>query len=264
MKIKAIFFDIDGTLVPFGDHDVPAEVKKAINTMRSKGIKVFIATGRHGAWIDNLGDMEFDGYVTVNGGMCIAGDKQTIIYTHPIASDDISRLIAAYPGLNLEFSLVPADGDIFITAINKYVSDVCKLISVPPVPVRPIESIGNKDVVQLMAFGDKANWSDRTLYSTVLQDCEPTSWNPYFCDVIPRGSCKSAGIDKMIRHFGILPEETMAFGDGDNDISMIRYCKVGVAMGNASPDVKAAADYVTTDVTDHGIINALRHFGIIY
>ena len=56
----------------------------------------------------------------------------------------------------------------------------------------------------------------------------------------------------------------MAFGDGDNDISMIRYCKVGVAMGNASPDVKAAADYVTTDVTDHGIINALRHFGIIY
>ena len=68
----------------------------------------------------------------------------------------------------------------------------------------------------------------------------------------------------MIKHFGILPEETMAFGDGDNDISMIRYCKVGVAMGNASPDVKAAADYVTTDVTDHGIINALRHFGIIY
>ena len=47
MKIKAIFFDIDGTLVPFGDRDVPAEVKKAIKTMRSKGIKVFIATGRH-------------------------------------------------------------------------------------------------------------------------------------------------------------------------------------------------------------------------
>ncbi len=81
MKIKAIFFDIDGTLVPFGDRDVPAEVKKAIKTMRSKGIKVFIATGRHAAWIDNLGDMEFDGYVTVNGGMCIASDKPSYIPT---------------------------------------------------------------------------------------------------------------------------------------------------------------------------------------
>jgi len=90
-------------------------------------------------------------------------------------------------------------------------------------------------VVQfLMAFGDKADWSDPTLYSTVLQDCEPTSWNPYFCDVIPRDSCKSAGVEKMLQYFGILPEETMAFGDGDNDISMIRYCKIGVAMGNAS------------------------------
>lgn len=263
MKIRAVFFDIDGTLVPFGDHDVPAEVKDAIKTMRSKGIKVFIATGRHAAWIDNLGDMEFDGYVTVNGGMCISGDKETVIYTHPISPDDIKRLVAAYPHLDLEFSLVPADGDIFITAINQYVSDVCKLISVPTVPIRPIESIGNKDVVQLMAFGDKADWSDPTLYSTVLQDCEPTSWNPYFCDVIPRDSCKSAGIEKMLQHFGISHEETMAFGDGDNDISMIRYCKIGVAMGNASSDVKAAADYVTADVTDHGIVRALRHFDII-
>lgn len=65
-NIKAIFFDIDGTLVPFGTHNIPDEVKDCIRIAREKGIKVFISTGRHISWIDNLGDTEFDGYVTAN------------------------------------------------------------------------------------------------------------------------------------------------------------------------------------------------------
>ena len=55
----------------------------------------------------------------------------------------------------------------------------------------------------------------------------------------------------------------MAFGDGGNDIEMLRYAGTGVAMGNADDAVKAAADYVTTSVDDDGIMNALKHFGLI-
>ena len=55
----------------------------------------------------------------------------------------------------------------------------------------------------------------------------------------------------------------MAFGDGGNDIPIIEYAGIGVAMGNATPDVKAAADYVTGSVDEDGIISALRHFGVI-
>ena len=54
----------------------------------------------------------------------------------------------------------------------------------------------------------------------------------------------------------------MAFGDGDNDISMIEAAGVGVAMGNAAPEVQAKADFVTTAVDNHGVLNALRHFGL--
>ena len=57
--------------------------------------------------------------------------------------------------------------------------------------------------------------------------------------------------------------ETVAFGDGGNDIGMLQHAGIGVAMGNAAPDVKAAADYVTTDVDNFGVINALRHLGLI-
>ena len=62
-------------------------------------------------------------------------------------------------------------------------------------------------------------------------------------------------------HFGI--DETMAFGDGGNDIPIIRQAGIGVAMGNATDNVKAVADYVTTAVDDEGVKNALIQFGVI-
>ena len=58
-------------------------------------------------------------------------------------------------------------------------------------------------------------------------------------------------------------EETMAFGDGGNDISMLRHAGIGVAMGNANNDVKAASNYTTTSVDEDGIANALKYFGIV-
>ena len=88
-------------------------------------------------------------------------------------------------------------------------------------------------------------------------------WHPAFVDVTAKGNTKQNGIDQIIRHFGIKLEETMAFGDGGNDISMLRHAGIGVAMGNAKEEVKQAADYVTASIDDDGIAKALKHFGII-
>ena len=77
------------------------------------------------------------------------------------------------------------------------------------------------------------------------------------------GADKGKGLAAMARHFGLDISETMAFGDGGNDISIIRRAGTGVAMGNAGDNVKAAADYVTTSVDDDGVMNALVHFGVI-
>lgn len=263
MNIQAVFFDIDGTLVPFGDKDIPKEVKEAIAEMRRNGIKVFIATGRHVVWIDNIGDTEFDGYVSVNGGMCTLSDKKTVIFERCVDPSDVDRLAAVYPKLPLEFCIVPDTGDIFITGFNENTKRIWKLLNVPSVPVRDIATAKELKVVQLMGFGDEKDWNSPALYENVLRDCEATSWNPYFCDIVPHGSSKSVGIDEMLRYFGIDLSRTMAFGDGDNDLTMLRHCAIGVAMGNASDSVKAAADYVTSDVTDHGVVKALRHFGLI-
>ena len=67
----------------------------------------------------------------------------------------------------------------------------------------------------------------------------------------------------MLAHFGIAPAEAMAFGDGENDLSMLRRAGIGVAMGTASAAVKSGADYVTGTVDEDGILSALEHFGLL-
>ncbi|MCM1075871.1 MAG: Cof-type HAD-IIB family hydrolase [Bacteroides sp.] len=261
--IRAIFFDIDGTLVPFGSHGIPSEVKEAIATVRSRGVKVFIATGRHLAWIDNLGDTEFDGYVTVNGGVCLLSDKTTCIYRRVIDREDIERVIPFSHVTSIPFVAIPSDGKIFINRIDEGVRHTMRLLRVSHIDVRELDSIGDRDVVQMMAFGTEEERRACGLFGEILRECDPTSWNPYFCDIIPKGSDKSVGIDRMIEHFGIDLSETMAFGDGNNDIGMLRHVAVGVAMGNADATVKEAANYITTADTEHGVVNAFSHFGLI-
>uniref|UniRef100_A0AAU6WKR8 HAD hydrolase family protein n=2 Tax=Chryseobacterium TaxID=59732 RepID=A0AAU6WKR8_9FLAO len=88
-------------------------------------------------------------------------------------------------------------------------------------------------------------------------------WTPLFADVNAGGITKQLGIENFCKHFGIDTADTMAFGDGGNDISMLKFVKIGVAMGNANDAVKEIADFVTGDVDDDGIEKALLRFGLL-
>lgn len=257
--IKAVFFDIDGTLVSFKTHKLPDSTIRALDELKEKGIKVFIATGRQLHSINNLGTREFDGYITLNGGYCLAG-KDQVIYKHNIPAEDIEALIR-YQEEEEKFpcALVEEEG-IYLNYKDASVEEVFKMINFPEPPLRPLEENKGKEVFQLIAFFTPGQ-EERIM--SVLPHCESTRWTPLFTDVVPAGSSKAIGIDKIIGHYGISLEETMAFGDGGNDMAMLRHAAIGVAMGNAGDEVKAVADYVTTSVDDDGVYNALKHFGII-
>lgn len=257
-RIKAVFFDIDGTLVSFKSHRIPDSAGRALDQLRAKGIKVFIATGRQLRYINNVGDRVFDGYVTLNGSYCLAG-RDKVIYKHSIDPADIESLIRFQKREPFPCALVVEEGT-FQNYVDDSVRAVYRLLNFPEPEPCSMEEYRDKEVFQLIAFFTK---EQEGRIMAALPHCEATRWNPLFADVIPAGSSKAVGIDKMIAHFGISLEETMAFGDGGNDIPMLRHAGIGVALGNAADEVKAAADYVTTSVDEEGVWNALAHFGLV-
>lgn len=256
---KAIFFDIDGTLVSFRTHRVPASTVKALEALRAKGIKLFVATGRQLQAINNLGTLQFDGYVTLNGSICIAGRKQ-ILYKRAIPAEDIHALVHYQQTVEAYPCALVLERETYLNFKNETVEEVFRLLNFPEPPLRPLAELQDEAIYQLIAFFP-AGHEEQAM--AALPHCQATSWSPLFADVTPRGGNKAIGIDKILAHFGIALEETMAFGDGGNDIPMLRHAGIGVAMGNADETVKNAADYVTDAVDDNGIWNALQHFGIL-
>lgn len=259
--IKAIFFDIDGTLVSFATHAIPRSTLDALEAVRKKGVKVFIATGRPELLMKKaVGHLTFDGYITLNGSYCFTAAHEDI-YKCPIPQDDIERLID-YNHHHPETPFVFVHDDTwFITGVNEAVTEVAELIQIGIPPITPIEEARGKDILQIMGYFLRDE--DIEVFGRVLTHCTPMRWYPLFVDIICDGNSKSRGIDRVIEHYGIRLDETMAFGDGGNDIPMLRHAGIGVAMGNAAPEVQAAADYVTTSVDDDGIATALKHFGIL-
>lgn len=132
--VKAIFFDIDGTLVSFETHKIPASTQEALKTLRDKGIKIFIATGRPQCLINNLGDLEFDGYITVNGSYCFTAGHQPI-YKGCIPQEDIERLITFQQKYPVPFVFAYGN-EMFVTEVNDRVQAVSDLIEIPVPPCR--------------------------------------------------------------------------------------------------------------------------------
>lgn len=256
---KAIFFDIDGTLVSFKTHQIPEPTIQAIHKVREKGIKVFIATGRPRLVLDNLNDLEFDGFITVNGGYCTT-EKGSIIYKNAVPQKDIDTLIE-YQKKEPFPCIFVREHDMFLNFMNEDVETILALLNFPPVPIKSNEEAASSEIFQLVCFLTQDK--EESIMPQVLSDCDSARWHPLFTDAIAKGNSKQHGIDEILKHYNIDLSETMAFGDGGNDISMLKHVATSIAMGNAEDRVKAVSDYVTDSVDDEGIPNALRHFGVI-
>ena len=259
---KALFFDIDGTLVSFNTHAIPASSIEAIKTARQKGIKIFIATGRPKVIINNLTALQeeglIDGYITMNGGYCFVEDK--VIYKSAIPATDVNAMVEASRQKGFPCIFV-TEHSISVCQPNALVDKVFHVfLHVDTLPIKSFEEATQEAIYQMSPF---ITVEEEAEIHPLIPNCELGRWFPAFIDITAKGNTKQRGIDEIIRHFGIRLEETMSFGDGGNDISMLRHAAMGVAMDNAADAVKQAADHVTASVDEDGVWKAMKHFEII-
>lgn len=259
--IKALFFDIDGTLVSFKTHEIPRSTVLALEAAHQKGIKIFISTGRPPLFINNLGAIEHlvDGYITTNGAYCYTGDS--IISISPIDMADVKSVLDTCSKLDKACIVVSRER---LTMFNykRYDAEFFKkLLNAPDFGEGDdIEEVLKTPILQLTPIVDE---TEEQIMVERLHKVEPSRWCPYFFDITATGVNKAKGMREIADRFGFSLDDSMAFGDGGNDISMLKAAGIGVAMGNANEPVKEIADYVTTSVDDNGISDALRDYGVI-
>jgi Cof subfamily protein (haloacid dehalogenase superfamily) len=257
--VKVIFFDIDGTLVSFKNQAFPTSAKTAIDQLRSKGIKMIIATGRAYSDINNLDGIQFDGYITSNGACCMNSQGE-IIAQQFISKENLHKL-AQYMEVKPFPCEFMTDEGTFINYFDDAVLFLRNLIKIPDRLIKPVSQIIEYNVFQLGAFVSLD--VEKELLKDVLTDCVGARWYPTFADFNAKNCNKATGMDIFLKRLGVDREHTMAFGDGGNDIPMLKHAAIGIAMGNAGDDVKAVADYVTDTVEEDGVINALKNYRII-
>ena len=277
--IKAIFFDIDGTLIT-SDSKVLESTREAIRLAQNQGILCGIATGRGPVKIEErIERLPLDVYVMYNGQLVYTNEKD--IYLRPFSNEVLQQIVDFDDEEHRHIIFggrYRVDGSHLMKWSQK--SLLKKIAGWMPkwFPVRSTRrllqsfspnrkkgrykklSILQEPIYQCVLFSAE---NEAQRLQERLPDCSFQRSNPYSVDIVPKNGSKYHGILEFIKAVGIKPEEVMAFGDHYNDIEMIQKVGIGVAMGNGLSEVKAQADYVTATNEQDGIYQALKHFEII-
>lgn len=257
--VKAAFFDIDGTLYSHRTNSIPASALDALVKLHRSGVRIFLATGRSRAVLEDLPPLQaipYDGAITLNGAYCY--DHHTLIHHDPIAREDIRSLLAHLEQESIPCAFIEEDRT-YINFHNQRVLDVHRAIHTPMLPLGDLQRGLTHPVYQILVYLNENDPISRI----PMPHTRFARWHTGGVDGFSATAGKAAGVEKILAHYGISREEAIAFGDAENDLDMFRAVKFSVAMGNAVPRIQAAADYVTADVDEDGIYQALTHLGLI-
>lgn len=256
-KEKIVFFDIDGTLLDENKQLVPS-ARDAIFRLRQKGVRVALATGRAPFMFENLlRDLEINTYISFNGQYVVSMGRP--IFKNPLDHHKLQILEKsaqrnAHPLVYLDEKEMRASeaGHPFV---QKSLNDLrLDYPDIDPAFYR------RRHIYQALVFCEE---KDHHLYEGQYEAFRFIRWHDYSVDIVPAGGSKAEGIARLLNVLGLSRENVYAFGDGRNDLEMLRFAGVGVAMGNAHEETKEAADYVTKAVDEDGILYGLLETGLL-
>lgn len=272
--IKAIILDIDGTLLD-DSKKMLASTRESLLKVQENGIKVVLSSGRPHRGMEKLGEelklADFGGYlVSYNGAKVVNCETEEVVFNQAL-SVELSQNILEHLK---SFEVIPMIEQGEYMFVNDVFDDSVRVPELNNINIIQYESRGGnfklqeiEDLAQHVDFelnkilvaGKpeylKENYQEISL--PFMAEVQGAFSAPVYYEFTAKGIDKANALIQTLEPLGIRPEEMLVFGDGENDLSMLNYGGVGIAMGNANEKVKSLADDVTEDNNSHGIYQAL-------
>lgn len=280
-KKYIIFTDIDGTLYDSNRNCIPNSSLEALKKAKENGHKIFICTGRPYPDINpDYFDLPVEGFILSCGAQIIMNSKT--VFANPIPLNLLKPIIQYLVEKNIGFSLdginrnylfsdaqkvfrrfecrnlnIPyttdENADILLAQNHMYSFDLCKENDLKQILKISIYTNNTSD---LMNFVDH-------LPETMHGYIEESTSVKHFAEITLKENSKASGIIKVLEILNKTVDSTIAIGDGYNDIDMLKFAHIGIAMGNACDELKKTADFITKDISNNGFEYALKYFNLI-
>lgn len=262
---KLIAVDMDGTLLR-EDKTVSERTKQAIQMAHAQGVKVVLASGRPieglNRYLEELGLCTEEDYVlSYNGSVVQNVGTKEVIAKSVLKGKDLMALYKLSKELGVNIHAFSKDGCI-TPKMNEYSQLEGRINGIPVHEVNYDTISAEEDIVKIMLIDpvEVLEEAIKKLPQTLYDEYTIVRSAPFFLEFLNKNSGKAVGVKALGEHLGIKREEIICIGDAGNDLDMIEYAGLGVAMGNAFEEVKKAADYITDSNEEDGVAKVIEKF----
>ena len=264
MKYKLIVLDLDGTLTN-SKKEISSRNRETLIRIQEQGIRLVLASGRPTYGIVPLANElrmnEFGGFIlSYNGGEIINWESKEMMYENVLPNEVVPVLYECARTNHL--SILTYDGAEIVTenSLDPYVQKEAFRNKMAIRETNDFLTDISLPVPKCLIVGDAGKLIpvESELCIRLQGKINVFRSEPYFLELVPQGIDKALSLSVLLENIGMTREEVIAIGDGYNDLSMIKFAGMGVAMGNAQEPVKKAADYITLTNDEDGVAEAIE------
>lgn len=262
---QLIALDMDGTLLN-ENKEISLRCHEAISNLKKRGKRVVLATGRplNGVlrYLEKLDLFDEKDYVVAFNGALVQSTKtKEVIYDQPLSFECYRELFELSLQLGVHIHAL-TDTSVLTPKNNPY-TEIESNINHIPIVESEIDDIDPNTTIVKVMFVDDPEILDRIfplIPQVIIDKYAILRSAPYFLEFLDKRVNKGVGVSMIAKELGLKREQVICVGDAGNDLDMIRYAGLGVAMGNAFDEVKEAADYITHSNEEDGVAHVIEKF----
>ncbi len=262
--------DLDGTLTN-SEKVLPQANYDALMRLQDKGVHVALASGRPSYGIRHLAQQlhlaEYNGYVLAyNGALITSCATNEVLFAQILPTDIIGALRNAAKELDVAMITYDDAADTILSEVNgnKWIEHEAWLNN--QMNLKIVDNLVNAAPAKLpkcLMVGEPQRMAEvEPIVQKMFPQLAVYRSSPFFLEIVPQGVDKAASIEKLRTHLQIDVAQIAAFGDGYNDISMVAYAGIGVAMANGCDEIKQVANFVSVSNDECGVAYAIEKLGL--